>query len=76
MLPQELPASLDDPAVYSRSRTLDVTDNILEALPPFIGGFTALLRLVLSRNQLTGLPAEIQHLTSLKVRINIRDVFL
>jgi hypothetical protein len=46
---------------------MDLTSNKLTQLPPFLGSFTVLLRLTLSRNQLTHLPSEICYLTSLKV---------
>lgn len=62
-----MPASLDDASAFSSVRTVDLTSNKLSQLPPFLGSFSVLLRLTLSRNQLTQLPTEISYLTSLKV---------
>jgi hypothetical protein len=62
-----VPASLDDASACGSVRTIDLTSNKLSQLPPFLGSFSVLLRLTLSRNQLTQLPSEIAYLTSLKV---------
>jgi Leucine-rich repeat (LRR) protein len=64
---QEVPASLDDASAFSSVRTIDLTSNKLSHVPPFLGSFSVLLRLTLSRNQLTQLPTEVSYLTSLKV---------
>jgi Leucine-rich repeat (LRR) protein len=48
-------------------RTIDLTSNKLAELPPFLGSFSVLSRLTLSRNLLTQLPTEACNLTSLKV---------
>lgn len=65
---QELPASLDDAAVFSAVRTIDFTSNKLTQLPGFLGNFGVLQRLVLSRNLLAQLPGELCYLTSLKAK--------
>ncbi|KAK3249987.1 leucine-rich repeat-containing protein [Cymbomonas tetramitiformis] len=49
------------------ARNIDATNNRLEALPPEIGQLNALQRLVVSRNQLRGVPADLGLLVQLKL---------
>ncbi|XP_061906614.1 leucine-rich repeat-containing protein 57 [Entelurus aequoreus] len=61
---QEFPEELQ--RLTSNLRTLDLSDNKLESLPPFIGNFAQLRSLTLNSNRLGGLPTEIGNLKKLE----------
>nr|XP_057946163.1 leucine-rich repeat-containing protein 57-like [Doryrhamphus excisus]XP_057947490.1 leucine-rich repeat-containing protein 57-like [Doryrhamphus excisus] len=61
---QEFPEELQ--RLSSNLRTMDLSDNKLESLPPFIGNFAQLRSLTLNSNRIGSLPTEIGNLKKLE----------
>lgn len=61
---QEFPEELQ--RLTSNLRTVDLSGNKIEVLPPAIGNFLQLKSLTLNSNRLTGLPSEISKLKKLE----------
>ncbi|CAJ1074949.1 unnamed protein product%2C partial [Xyrichtys novacula] len=61
---QEFPEELQ--RLTANLRTVDLSGNKIEVLPPAIGNFLQLKSLTLNANRLTGLPAEISKLKKLE----------
>jgi Leucine-rich repeat (LRR) protein len=55
------------PLGFTALRLLDLSDNLLRAVPPSIAALCCLESLSMQRNQLTALPDELGALTRLKV---------
>ena len=62
---QEYPPSAE--RLAPRTRVLDATGNSLTSLPPFLSALTSLQRLVLTRNSIQALPADLSPLAHLRV---------
>lgn len=61
-------------AIAGSIRVVDATNNRISHLPGYLASFTALQRLVLSRNALTSLPPDLGALSTLKVQTPVLSV--